>query len=107
MNFSRLKETQPLPPSPAFTNIWASSMNGIEYGEPVEPSGDDAYSGALEQYLAVSFCEEGVVAAEPNVLSWKELCPALPQYHAAGGYKLPAESFYSEPLGIGIPSVPC
>jgi hypothetical protein len=117
MNFSRRKLTHPLPPSPAFTWILASSTN-ITYEKgmvvaipsnltnvPVDVNLDDVDAPALELDRSLGLGEERVVAAHADIVAGNEFRAALTDENRTGLGRLPCVQLHPPKLGIAIPTV--
>src|SRR5689334_20715395 len=123
MYFSRRNETQPGPPSPAFTWMVASSMNmgrksekarpGINFPSCLRPyvpscliSGrSNVDLAALEFDLAVLEGEQRVVGANADVEAGAELSSTLADDDGAGGNGLAAVRLDAEVLRVGVAAV--
>src|SRR6266851_1446526 len=125
--FSRLKLTMPSPPLPAWISMRASSMNFME-SEAVEIKkpyrADRAFAGMtillsrnhadglfavrsleLELNLAADLCEQGMVLADPDIVSGMNASAALANDDAACGHDLPAVALHPESLRLGIAAI--
>ena len=69
--------------------------------------GDHVHAAAtpVGLHLAINEGEDGVVAAEADILAWKELRPALADDDVAGDDDLAAEFLDAEALADAIASV--
>src|SRR5438105_5973185 len=127
-NFSRRKATHPLPPSPAFTRIRASSMNMGERKRPRSREARTAEGGCatrscliqifgldsdvLAQAAAVfeadnaaDFGEQGVVFAAADVQAGLNAGAALAHDDGAARHQLASEGFYAQPLRVAVAPV--
>src|SRR5438132_1339186 len=127
-NFSRRKATHPLPPSPAFTRIRASSMNmGVKKTASLTRGphsrvgcatrscliqifgldGDVLAQAAavLEADNAADFGEQGVVFAAADVQAGLNAGSALAHDDSAARHQLAAEGLYAQPLRVAIAPV--
>src|SRR5215470_15061466 len=129
--FSRRKATQPLPPSPAFRRILASSTNTGEpaggpprAGTPREPwvrvarrwrrasvgnrgHADEAATAPAVFELDVpgDQREQRVVLALPHVFARLVPGAALANQNGARVHQLPAEALHAQPLAVRIAAV--
>src|SRR6266704_6178681 len=109
-NFSRRKAKQPLPPSPAFTEILTSSMNMD--GPRLRPwdrlgarpdVDETAHAAAIAEFdHAGHFGEQRVILAPADVFARLQARAALPHDDGAAGHQLPAENLHAEALRVGI-----
>src|SRR6185437_2432962 len=126
-NFSRRNARQPLPPSPAFTRIFTSSMNMNQW--PVRlrikmvASGQFVWEWEMRLFRrfdadelaetaaiakldhARDLREQRVVLAQSDVLSGFDTRAALADDDRTAGDQLSAERFHAKPLSIGIAPV--
>src|SRR5262245_60315230 len=121
--FSRLKLTAPLPPFPAWTSMFASSMNFMrETKKPYRV--DRAFLGGslllsrhhadrllvgraleVELDLAADLGVERVVLADADVVAGMDARAALADDDAARRHQLTAVALHSQALGFGIAAV--
>ena len=59
----------------------------------------------LKLYDPGDLCKQGVVSSDAYVESGLEFRPALPDEDGAPIYNLPGKAFYTQPLGLAVPSV--
>src|SRR5207248_8723622 len=127
-NFSRRKATHPLPPSPAFTRIRASSMNMVERKRPRSREACTAEGGCatrscliqifgldghvLAQAAAIfeaddaaDLGEQRIVFAATDVQTGLNAGAALAHDDGAAGHELSAEGLHAQPLRVAIPTI--
>src|SRR5664280_1114528 len=109
--FSRLKLTQPRPPSPAFTKMWTSSRNiwpvgtrasggGFDQDEAAEPPAIAEADATLDQG------EQRVVPTAADMHAGLPAGAALPHDDRPGSDQLAVAALDAKPLGVRITPVP-